>query len=706
MPTSPQAVQLVLLWHLHQPDYAPDGGSPLLPWTRLHALRNYADLFDALSRHPRVRCTLGLDPVLLARFEGFEDGTSAPDPFLRAARKPPAALASEERRFVVSTFLDFRRDVLARDLPRIHELAALRGEHGAAGVPRAVVERFDDQAILDLQMLFHLAWCGGLLRSDDRVRGWIERGREFREEDKQALLDLQDGFLAGVLGRLRVLADAGHVELSTGPYFHPVLPLLCDLESAHEADPAVRLPEREFAHAEDARAQLRSARDRFERVFGRPPAGGWAPEGAVSEEALAVMAEAGWGWTASDESVLYRSLGERGAGSRRGRRLYRTFRPEEGPVLLFRDAELSASLAEDYGSWSPSLAATDFVHRIQRVRRSLGRESGVPTITVAVDGENVWDDHPAGCGPFLDTMFGQLAEIGDEIVTVTASEACDAERPVELPRVLAGSWVDAALGGWVGTTASNRAWSLLAETRAAVARERGEPDGDDPAWRAVFAAEGSDWFRWFASDEPGPFAADLDACFRGHLIRAWTEAGLEPPAALREPVRPSHDDTAHPPAGAVRPTLDGRVTDWFEWLAAGRVDASDALVTSAALPVRSLRFGGDGTFLYLRLDPMEPPVARALGGALVRLHFPGWPDRTLTAVVPPAGPGESGAVRVACEQVVELAVPVAELPGDGQAFRFHVEVETASGPCQRVPDAGELEIPAGADQEPEWDWYV
>jgi alpha-amylase/alpha-mannosidase (GH57 family) len=670
-------------------------------------LRNYADLFDALARHPEIRCTLSLDPVLLARFEAFEDGTAHPDPFLRAARRRPADLSAEERRFIVATFLDFRRDVLARDLPRIHELAALRGEHGSAGVPPSVVERFDDQAILDLQVLFHLAWCGGLLRADPRVRSRIERGRDFREEDKQELLELQDGFLAGVLGRLRALFDAGHVELSTGPYFHPVLPLLCDLESAHDADPSVRLPDGEFAHPEDARAQLDAARSRFERVFGAPPRGGWSPEGAISEDSLAILDDAGWGWTASDESVLYRSLGERGArGGRRGRQLYRTFRPERGPIVLFRDADLSASLAEDYGTWSPNVAATDFVHRIQRVRRSLTGESGVPTITIAVDGENVWDDHPAGCGPFLDAMFEQLEAILDEIGTVTVSEACDAEHPVELSRVLAGSWVDAGLAAWIGTPASNRAWALLSETRAAVARERGAPDAGDPAWRAILAAEGSDWFRWFASEQPGPFASDLDACFRGHLIRAWTEAGLEPPALLREPVRPTHDDTAHPPAGAVRPLLDGRITDWFEWLAAGRVDASDALVTSSALPVRSLRFGGDGTFLYLRLDPMEPPVAHALGGALLRLRFPGWPDRTLSAVVPPAGPGESGPVRVACEQVVELAVPVAELPGDGEAFRFHVEIETATGQCQRVPDAGELEIPAGADQEPEWDWYV
>ena len=702
-------VQLALLWHLHQPDYAPvpDGG-PLLPWTRLHALRNYGDLIDVLGRHPAVRSTLDLDAVLLERFVSYEDGSARPDPFLRAARRDPADLTFEERRFVVTAFLDVRRAVLARDLPRLHELAARRGQYGAKVVPDSVVARFGNDDLRDLQMLFHLAWCGSLLRADDRVQGWIERGRSYTEDDKHALLDLQAVFLAGLAGRLRALASAGHVELSTGPYYHPAMPLVCDVESAHESDPKLRLPAHEFAHPEDVLTQLDAARDRFQGTFGHGPVGGWSPEGAISEASLAALRTGGWAWTASDEAVLFRSIGERASerGRRRSRTLHRVWRAEDGPVVLFRDAGLSKVIAEEYGIWNPDLAAADFVHRVQRIRREAAEDAAVRTVTVTIDGENAWDDHPGGCVAFLDALFSRLEVASSDIVTIRADEAAVGTSDAPLAGVISGSWVDGGLDTWVGSPAANRAWDLLAETRAAVAADRGQPRVTDDAWRAVLAAESSDWFRWFGARAPVPFAADLDVCFRGHLIRAWNEIGREPPEQLAEPLLGHEEERFCAPAGPIRPVLAGRVTDWFEWLAAGRVDATEGLVGATAVPVRSLHFGGDGAYLYLRLDPWEAPVSAGLAGALVRICFPGWPDRTLTAVAPGSGASASGGVRLAADQVLEIAVPVARLPGDGDVFRFHVLIETGAGARQRLPDAGALSIPVGDRQEPEWEWHV
>ena len=709
MATPGRPVQLAMMWHLHQPDYAPGPEvRPLLPWTRLHALRNYGDLIAVLGRHPAVRCTLDLDAVLLERFLAFEDRTAQPDPFLRAARRDPADLTFEERRFVVTAFLDVRRAVLARDLPRLHELAARRGQYGAKVVPDSVVAAFGTDDLRDLQMLFHLAWCGTLLRADSRVQGWIERGRSFSEEDKQALLDLQSGYLAGLAGRLRELASAGHVELSCGPYFHPVMPLVCDVESAHESDPKLVLPASGFAHPDDVRAQLDAASERFRTTFGRPPAGGWSPEGAISEASLAELRASGWTWTASDETVLFRSLGERvpTRGRRRARSLHQTWRPEDGPVVLFRDAALSRRIGEEYGKWSPELAAADFVHRVQRIGRDPAHHGGTPTVTVTIDGENAWDDHPGGCVPFLEALFGRLAQVPSQVATVRVDEAADESAARPLPGVVSGSWVGGKLDTWVGSAAHNRAWNLLAQTRAAVAAERGHPRVADPGWRAVLAAESSDWFRWFGAAAV-PFAADLDACFRGHLIRAWNEIGREPPEALAEPLVGHEDEERYcAPAGPIRPVLDGRVTDWFEWLAAGRVDATEGLVGATVVPARSLRFGGDGEYLYLRIDPWEAQVSVALAGAIVRICFPGWPERTLTAVVPGSGSSESGGVHLVVDTVLEIAVPVARLPGDGVEYRFHVVVETASGARQRLPDAGALGIPVGDRQEPEWEWHV
>ena len=40
-------LQLALVWHMHQPDYVdPTSGERFMPWTRLHALKDYADMAE------------------------------------------------------------------------------------------------------------------------------------------------------------------------------------------------------------------------------------------------------------------------------------------------------------------------------------------------------------------------------------------------------------------------------------------------------------------------------------------------------------------------------------------------------------------------------------------------------------------------------------------------------------------------------------
>src|SRR4029450_982716 len=123
-----------------------------------------------------------------------------------------SGLAPEERRFVVSHFFSFNRGTLARDLRRVQALHALRGDWDLESVPQAVVDRFDDDALRDLQVLFHVAWSGPLLQADPLLRRLREKQRSFSEEDKHALLDLQQGFLRRVIPGFRALVESGTVE--------------------------------------------------------------------------------------------------------------------------------------------------------------------------------------------------------------------------------------------------------------------------------------------------------------------------------------------------------------------------------------------------------------------------------------------------------------------------------------------------------------
>ena len=698
-------IRLALIWHFHQPDYTdPETGAPSMPWTRLHALKDYADMADHLERHPGVRATFNVVPTLVDQLRVLEAGTGKVDRFLELAQKPAGALTADERAFVVGHFFSMNRPTMAKGLRRLEELHALRGEAPAAELSPRVVDRFDEQALRDLQVLFHVAWSGPLLSADPLLRRLREKGRGFTEDDKTSLLARQHAFLPEVLARWRRLYDAGQVELSVSPYYHPILPLLCDLTSAHEALPGLALPRADFRHPEDADLQLALARSSFSETFGREAAGGWPSEGAISEEALARMALAGWRWAASDEDVLFASLGEvfpSDAGDHdrcRAELLYRPWRLDTGPVLLFRDHDLSDRIGFSYASRSPDEAANDFVGRLLHLRGILPDEETPFVVSVILDGENAWEHYPDNAAPFFDALYGAL-ERRPEIETVTAAEAAAVASARALPRVVAGSWIYRNLATWVGHPEKNRAWELLASARHAVAGALGSPDLSHPAWRMILAAEGSDWFWWFGDDHQTAFASEFDAAFRDKLRAAYQAADLAVPDDLREPVRKGETRGHTLPAGPVTPVLDGRVTDFFEWQAAGCVEAIYGAMQSSARLVRRVLYGTDRASLFLRVDPFEPG---SLSGSTMTLHVADAPEKSLTV---PAG-GSVGDLRTVLDHVLEAVVPLDRLARRGATIRFAVELSRTDGPRQRIPGDGFAELPAASEDPARFDWSV
>jgi alpha-amylase/alpha-mannosidase (GH57 family) len=665
-------IRLALVWHLHQPDYTdPQTGRPAMPWTRLHALKDYLDMAAHLARHPSIRATFNVVPALLDQLERLAAPDAVPDRFLELAEKPAEALTAEEARFVVANFFSLHLPTMAKDLPRLVALRARRED------------AFDVGALRDLQVLFHIAWSGPTLRAEPLLRRLVEKGKGFDEEDKAQLLARQREFAFGVLPAWRDLAATGRVEFGVSPYYHPILPLLCDLESAREALPGLALPEASFKHPEDAVAQLVRGRMAFARIFGREAAGGWPSEGAISEPSLRRMGEAGYRWAAGDEDVLFASLGEpRSAGA-----LLTPWRFEQGPVLLFRDHEISDRIGFVYASYDPEDAARDFVARILRLRAAAPDTGREPVVAVILDGENAWEHYAGGGAPFFDALYGALAaEPG--IRTVTMSEAADPAAARVLPRVVAGSWIYRNLATWIGHPEKNRAWELLATTRKAVVAAGRAPSWDDPAWRAIYAAEGSDWLWWFGDDHPTPNADEFDALFRGKLAAAYAAIGAAVPDAVREPVRRAEPRTYPAPTGIVRPTLDGRVTDYFEWQTAGRVEAVYGAMHQASRLVRQVLYGSDGTSLYLRVDPFEQG---ALDGAVVRVE------------IAERGTKEAEAWgKTVRGRVVEVGIPLDAIRPSEGPVRFAVSAERSGGAHQRVPANGFVELPP--DDPSRFDW--
>jgi hypothetical protein len=102
-----------------------------------------------------------------------------------------------------------------------------------------------------------------------------------------------------------------------------------------------------------------------------------------------------------------------------------------------------------------------------------------------------------------------------------------------------GSWIDEPgsspgvdLGTWIGEPEENAAWNLLGLARSAIARATGHAPGEERAYQSLLAAEGSDWFWWFGTDQESGNDAAFDELFRAHLRGVYHALDLQAPDSL------------------------------------------------------------------------------------------------------------------------------------------------------------------------------
>jgi alpha-amylase/alpha-mannosidase (GH57 family) len=708
-------VRLALLWHMHQPPYQEaETGEFLMPWVRLHATRAYSDMAWILERHPGVRCTVNFTPVLLEQLDEYVAGR-ARDRFQDLTERPAADLGPEERQAILRSFfmVDWERHV--QPVPRYWDLLQKRGRDVRHADVARLARTFTTAELTDLQVHFNLAWMGfGALADDEGLRALHEKGRGYGPEDVAYLLSTQQRILSRIVPRWRALSERGQVELSTTPYYHPILPLLCDTDAARRALPGVVLPPR-FARPEDARWHVREALASHARRFGTPPAGMWPAEGSVSPEAVEVLASEGVRWAASDEGVLLHSLPPEAP---RLASLYRPWRVSAGAggelPMLFRDRSLSDVIGFTYANVPAAKAVSDFLGHVGAIGEAWAqaRLPGPATVGVFLDGENAWEHYPNSGAEFLDRLYGAL-EASDRIETVTMSEATRHAPGQPIPRIHSGSWIEASYRIWIGHAEDRQAWAALGRAHGAV--DSAERSGAvDPAKlararRHLYAAEASDWYWWYGEDFTTELAAEFDGLFRGHVIRASLLAGATPPPEVLEPIKRAG---AAAPSGAeakplreptffLGPNIDGRETTYFEWQGSGlyRPGQHRGSMFGGAQAFHVLHYGFDLQSLFLRLDPAESAARSAEVATAVRLVVLADRQTTIDFPLSPDGkvhPGrrESGEIgRAAFAQVLELAVPFAEL-GLAPRTRFALSVLALRGEVEveRLPRYGFLAL--------------
>jgi alpha-amylase/alpha-mannosidase (GH57 family) len=559
------------------------------PWVRTHATKDYYDMAAILREYPDVHCTINLTSSLLLQLREYYLRRMGPfvntktnrfnvagflkkwqgktDPWIDLALKNTASFNKKDKDYLYrNTWNAFGINPV--QLGRFPEYKKLRERLAATSRPSD--DLYSTQELREIKFWFYLAhfdpdFLRGTVRMQDgsvcdlseyvefRPDSTFHLKRKIKETDCVRIVAEAYKVMANIIPVHSALQyDAGtgkgQVEVITTPYYHPILPLIYDSDLARICQPDDPMPPR-FSYPADAHAQVAKAVAMYRDVFGKSPAGMWPGEGSVAQPVLAILRQNGILWSASDMRVLARS-------DPPGKPNTSPFAFPAGDgdriSMVFRDTELSDLIGFTYQNYNGEEAAEDFIRRI--LDRAPRTNEPDALVTVVLDGENAWEwyRYDIDGKEFLHSLYRKLSRLFAErrILTTTTAEYISgnpsrsiAPHPVETQPAMnslwPGSWINGNFDTWIGEPEENKAWEYLLTVRKDLVQSGlHQPDPSAPAprrgtkgwyafnaWEEMYAAEGSDWFWWYGTDQTAP-AGDqpFDTGFRIHLENIYSFA--------------------------------------------------------------------------------------------------------------------------------------------------------------------------------------
>ena len=698
----------------------------MLPWTRLHALKDYWGMVKILEEFPKFHATFNVVPSLGLQLEEYASGKFH-EPWFDLAFKNAEQLMREDKTEILARAFQVNHERLLSRWPRFAELYEWSRPAGGA---QAIVT-FTPRDWRDLQLLSQLAWMDEeWIARDADVNRLSARGKNYSEADKAVLKTKQLEFLKLVLPIYKEAAARGQIELSTTPFYHPILPLICDSDIARVANPSTPLPRRAYRRPEDAREQLCRAREYHERVFGVPPNGLWPSEGSVSDQALTIAAEEGFKWFGTDEGVLGRTLNvgffrDSSGLPANSERLYTPWKIQVGGQTItgfFRDHHISDLIGFVYSRMDGKAAAADLHGRLRVLGERVPKKNPV-TVCLFLDGENAWEYFPGNGREFLREFYRRIQGDAD-FSALTVSEAMAAAG--EIPQnngIFPASWINANFDVWIGHSEDVAAWELLWDAREAYARaesackegREGAPNAEAlaTAKESLLAAEGSDWCWWYGPEHSTANDAEFDALFRKHLTGIYVALGELAPDDLAKPIKKLPEHALHiPPSELLKVKVDGRETSYFEWLGAGLYspERRSGAMHGRTYHLRELRYGFDEQRFFLRLDCFANAIAE-LESLEFRLTVQAADELTIIAKVEHGKLEEfsveqshiclltpARVVEVAFDKILEVAVQreICLVRG-AQRLRVGVALWHGGLPVDVLPAEGYLDVHLGEE---------
>ena len=492
----------------------------LMPWTRLHATKDYYYMGALLKNYPEIRATFNYSPSLLRQLEDYTgnyDTLLKNEEFLSISDGKISELSLEDKLFIIEKFFPAcsSSNNFIEKSARFKQLyTRLKTAEGGGLEEKAGL--FDAQDYLDIIVLFNLMWFDPVsIAEDEFLTALKNKDKRFTEEEKDRLIKEKiPQVLNKILPLITELAKKGQIELSASPYYHPILPLLCDTDIADFHD-GIKLPA-PFRHPEDADYHIKSALDYFGGKLKYKVNGMWPSEGSVSEKALKLFIDNDINWVATDEEILENSIGTNLKDLRLRKLLYRPYiikRNGKFLYIFFRDKTISDLIGFKYSNYQPKAAAEDLINNLKNIALSLQNydKNGLFVVPIILDGENAWEYYKNNAYDFFNYLYESLTKNSKIIKTLTVSDyikkteetlkITDAEsesgafengktgikikqffdikwnadpdksnefdysKIYNIPMIYPGSWINHNFRIWIGDKEDNRAWDILSKTR-------------------------------------------------------------------------------------------------------------------------------------------------------------------------------------------------------------------------------------------------
>ncbi|MDD5427677.1 MAG: glycoside hydrolase family 57 protein [Candidatus Omnitrophica bacterium] len=520
---------IAFLWHMHQPFYKdPLSGEYMMPWVRLRGVKDYFPMAALVDKFD-VKVTFNLVPSLIEQINDYVHN-NASDTYLDMTVKKASALSFQDKVFILNNFfhVNFRRFIEPN--ARYAELLIKKGVRPLSGAAlKKVVMSFSDRDFLDLQVLFNMAWFHSIsIESDTNLQKLVEKKEDYTEADKEYVINKHRQVMGQIIPLYKKMSDEGKIEITTTPFYHPILPLLCDTSVANVSSPGMELP-RKFSHPEDAAWQIAEAVKYHTGQFGSAPRGMWPSEGSVSDKAIETIISKGIKWVATDEDILFRTLSlydrkYKGMEYFDRRIIYRPYKikKDNGSLaMIFRDKNLSDMISFSYNSWNPYDAAHDLIGHFRTTAQNLRRDTDEGLLTIAMDGENAWEYYEDNGRKFFETLYSNMDK-DENVCSTTISDYLSFDPPRKtLSNIFPGSWINHNFEIWIGQEQDNVSWEYLSKVRKDLVKFTKGSGQPKEAWRELYIAEGSDWNWWYQGKAHKGGDNPFDKLYLTHLRNVY-----------------------------------------------------------------------------------------------------------------------------------------------------------------------------------------